>query len=80
MADQARHVVPLPDGSWGVRKPGAQRLSDKQPTQAAAVDRAREILTNVGGGQLRVHGTDGKIRKADTVPNGNDPFPPRDRT
>jgi hypothetical protein len=43
-----------------------------------AEDRARAILRNSGGGELITHGTDGKIRDSDTVPPGNDPFPPRD--
>ena len=30
--------------------------------------------------ELAVKGLDGRIRQKNTVPPGNDPFPPRDRT
>lgn len=30
------------------------------------------------GSLVRIHGTDGRIRDADTVPPGNDPHPPKD--
>ncbi|MEV5360559.1 DUF2188 domain-containing protein [Micrococcus luteus] len=73
----ARHVVPNEGGGWDVRKPGASRSSGHFDTQSAAVDRAREILRNDGGGELRTHGRDGRIRDSDTIPPGNDPFPPR---
>jgi hypothetical protein len=33
----------------------------------------------LGGGEVKIHGTDGKIRDSRTVPPGNDPFPPRDK-
>jgi hypothetical protein len=73
-----RNVVP--DGTdWKVTKPGADRASGVFPTQQAAIDRAREILTNDGGGELRIHGRDGRFRDSDTVAPGNDPNPPRDR-
>lgn len=31
-----------------------------------------------GGGEVRIHGRDGKIRDSDTVPPGRDPHPPKD--
>lgn len=76
--DNNRHVVPDPDGGWNVKKPGASRASSHHPTQADAIDRARQIVGNQGGGEVRIHGKDGRIRDSDTVPPGNDPFPPRD--
>jgi hypothetical protein len=56
-----------------VKKPGARRASAHLDTQAAAVVRARQILANDGGGELRIAGNDGSIRQADTIPPGNDP-------
>lgn len=47
-------------------------------TQAEAIGRARDIVTNAGGGEAVIHGRDGQIRDSDTVGGGNDPFPPRD--
>lgn len=75
----SRDVVPNPDGGWDVTKPGASRASAHTSTQAEAIDRAREIVHNAGGGEVRIHGRDGKIRDSDTVAPGNDPNPPRDK-
>jgi hypothetical protein len=72
-----RHVVPAKDGGWDVKAPGADRASGHFDTQKDAIDRAREIIHNAGGGELITHGTDGKIRDKDTVAPGNDPYPPR---
>lgn len=74
-----RHVNPSPEGGWDVNKPGADRSSGHFDTQAEAIQRAREILDRSGGGELTIHGRDGRIRDSDTVPPGNDPNPPRDR-
>jgi len=68
-----RHVVPNPDGGWDVTKPGASRASAHAATQAAAQDRAREIIHNQGGGEMLTHGMDGAIRAKDTIKPGNDP-------
>ena len=76
---KARHVTPRPDGGWNVKKPGASRASAQAPTQKEAMDRAREILRNNGGGELVIHNKKGKIRDSDTVPPGNDPYPPQDK-
>lgn len=76
---KGRDVVHNPDGGWDVEKPGADRASAHLDTQAKAIDRARQIIGNDGGGELRIHGRDGKIRDSDTIPPGNDPFPPRDK-
>lgn len=73
-----RHVVRNPDGGWDVKAPGASRASAHRETQAAAEQRAKEIVRNLGGGEVRIHGRDGRIRDSDTVAPGNDPNPPRD--
>lgn len=77
--NHGRDVVPTADGNWAVRAPNADRASGVFPRQADAIDRAREIIGNLGGGELRIHGRDGRIRDSDTVPKGNDPNRPRDR-
>lgn len=79
MSENNRHVVPNPEGGWDVIKPNAQRASSHHDTQQDAIDRGREIVHNAGGGELRIHGRDGKIRDSDTVPPGRDPYPPRDK-
>ena len=77
-SNERRHVVPGSGGGWDVTKPGSSRASAHTDTQAQAVDRARDIVTNAGGGEVIIHGRDGQIRDSDTVGRGNDPFPPRD--
>ena len=74
-----RHVVPNPDGGWDVKAPRADRASTHHDTQADAERRAKEIVRNQGGGEVRIHGRDGRIRDSDTVAPGKDPNPPRDR-
>lgn len=77
--DNRRHVVRNSDGGWDVKKPGASRASAHADTQKKAIDRAKDIVRNAGGGEVRVHGRDGKIRNSDTVAPGNDPFPQGDK-
>lgn len=79
MAPQRRHVVPNPEGGWDVKKPGAGRSSSHHDTQADAEARAKEILSNVGGGETVIHRRSGEIRDSDTVPPARDPNPPKDR-
>lgn len=76
--ENERHVVPNPNGGWDVTAPDASRASSHQETQAGAIDRARTIVGNAGGGEVIIHGRDGRIRDSDTVAPGNDPNPPRD--
>lgn len=76
---ERRHVVPNPKGGWDIKKPGSPRASKHTDTQKDAIDRAREIVRNQGGGEVRIHGRDGRIRDSDTIAPGNDPNPPRDK-
>jgi len=71
--DNARHVVPNANGGWDVKAPGSTRASAHTNTQADAINRGREIITNAGGGELNIHGKNGAIRAKDTIPKGNDP-------
>ncbi|UOZ10202.1 DUF2188 domain-containing protein [Amycolatopsis sp. WQ 127309] len=75
-----RDVVPNKQrGGWDVKAPGASRASSHHGTQADAIDRGRQVVHNAGGGELRIHGANGKIRDSDTIAPGNDPNPPKDR-
>jgi hypothetical protein len=78
MGKNDRYVTRHEDG-WAVRKPGADRISTQHDTQSEAESRAKEIVGNLGGGEVRIQGRDGKWRDSDTVPPGNDPNPPRDQ-
>ena len=40
---------------------------------------AERTVGNLGGGEVRIQGRDGRWRDSDTVPPGNDPNPPRDK-
>ena len=77
--DNRRHVVPNPKGGWDVVAPGADRASAHTETQAQAEQRAKQIVQNAGGGEVRIHGRNGRIRDSDTVAPGNDPHPPKDK-
>lgn len=79
MARQERHVVPNPRGGWDVVKPHAERASGHFNRQSDAEARAREIVRNIGGGEVVTHGRNNQIRDSDTVGGGNDPMPPRDK-
>lgn len=67
MGDNDRWVVEHPDGGWAVEKEDRQRVSDILRTQEEAVQRARAIIRNLGGGELIVKARDGHIRLKDTV-------------
>jgi hypothetical protein len=53
-----------------VEKENRERVSDVLPTQEQAVQRARIIIHNAGGGELIVKGRDGRIRLKDTIAPG----------
>lgn len=75
---QDRMVSQRADGSWQNKRNSASKASSVHDTQAAAVQAAKQMLMNQGGGELSIQGTNGRIRSKDTIPPGNDPFPPRD--
>jgi hypothetical protein len=73
-----RHVVR--DGkNWAVKKPGTATPVSRHRTQGAAEREANRQVGREGGGEVRIHGRDGRIRDSDTVPPGRDPNPPKDR-
>lgn len=75
MAD--RYVTKHPKG-WAVKAANASRASSVHRTQREAEVKAKSIVKNHGGGEVRIQGVDGKWRDSDTVAPGNDPNPPRD--
>ena len=68
-----QHVTPHPNG-WAVRGEGASKPSSVHDTQAAAIDRGRDIARNQES-ELLVHGRNGRIRARNSY--GNDPYPPK---
>lgn len=78
MPKNERYVTKHPDG-WAVRSSGGKRASSIHRTQREAEKSAKQIVSNLGGGEVRIQGRDGKWRDSDTVVPGNDPNPPRDK-
>ena len=63
-----RMVVYGGDGVWKVIEPGCRRASAREDSREEAEDRGREILRNLGGGELRVCGPDGVVEAVHVVP------------
>lgn len=76
---QDRTISRRSDGNWENKRNDSDRASSLHKTQKEAVDAARGMLHNQGGGELTTKGTDGKIRSKDTIAPGNDPHPPKDK-
>jgi hypothetical protein len=65
-------------GKWNIQKEGGSRSSGSSNTQREAEQKAKTYAGNSGGGEVRIHGLDGKIRDSDTVAPGNDPKSSKD--
>lgn len=65
--DSDRYVQPRPEGGWEVVKEDHDRASAVTRTKAEAVDRAREIVRNDGGGEIRIKNLQNKLIDSDTV-------------
>ncbi|MFA5837332.1 MAG: DUF2188 domain-containing protein [Bellilinea sp.] len=76
MSGKNQHVVPAPNGNWGVRGEGNSKITKETSTQAQAIEVAREIAKNQGS-EVVIHGKDGTIRDKDSY--GKDPCPPQDK-
>ncbi len=76
--DQDRMVYKRADGNWANKRNDAGKASSLHATQQEAVEAAKEMLENQGGGELSTKGLNGQIRSKDTIAPGNDPFPPKD--
>ena len=72
------HVTKRPDGDWQYKLPGAKRASGVTDTQSESEIAAKDIARRNGGGEITIHGLDGRIRDRDTIPPANDPHPPKD--
>lgn len=66
--DTDRYVVPNSErGGWDVVKEGHDRASAHTDTKKEAVDRARDIVGNLGGGEIRIADRHGTLIDSDTV-------------
>jgi len=76
--ERDRMVYKNAEGNWANKRNDAGRASSVHSTQKEAIDTAREMLNNQGGGELTTKGVNGRIRSKDTIAPGNDPCPPKD--
>ena len=60
------HVVRNDEGEWGPLREGAKRISNYANTQSEAELEAKRLAANSGGGEVRIHGLDGKKSDSDT--------------
>jgi hypothetical protein len=68
-----RYVVPNRErGGWDVIKENHERASAHTPTKKEAIDRAREIVQNQGGGEIRIQNQEGKFIDSDTIKAGRE--------
>lgn len=64
--DNDRYVVRRPEG-WAVVKEDHERASAVTGTQQKAINRAKEITGNLGGGEVVVQNRQGKFREGERV-------------
>ena len=72
MAD-ADYSVFKDGDEWVAKRDGASRASSRSDTQAQAYDDARRFSHNAGGGDVSIHGVDGRIREKNTIDPAKDP-------
>jgi hypothetical protein len=70
--DSDRYVQPRPEGGWEVVKERHERASAVADRKADAVKRAREIVSNLGGGEVRIKNLDTKFHDSDTQGRTNE--------
>ena len=78
--DNDRYVQPNKErGGWDVVKEEHDQASVHTDTKEEAINRAREIVSNEGGGELRIKNEQGQLIDSDTIAPGNE-SPQRDTT
>jgi hypothetical protein len=59
-------------GGWDVVKEDHERASVHTDTKAEAINRARTIVRNQGGGELRIKNQQGHLIDSDTIKPGRE--------
>ena len=72
MGKNDRTVSRRQTGEWANKKDGASKAAGLHKTQQAAINEARKMLENSGGGELKVKNEQGKIRSKDTIEPGHE--------
>ena len=70
--DNDRYVVPSEEGGWDVIKEKHQRASAHLRTKREAINRARQIVANAGGGEVRIQNQQGQFIDSDTIKPGHE--------
>lgn len=78
MSSNDRFVVKQGD-DWAVKKAGVAKPESTHSRQSDAEKQAKATVRDLGGGEVRIQGRDGRWRDSDTVAPARDPFPPRDK-
>lgn len=73
------HVSGNRSSGYQVKREGAQRPSGHFDTKSEAEHSAKDKANASGGGEVRLHGADGRITDSDTVKPAKDPCPPKDK-
>jgi Uncharacterized protein conserved in bacteria (DUF2188) len=69
--DNDRYVQPnKARGGWDVVKELHKQASAHTETKEQAIDRARQIIRNLGGGELRIKNERGQLIESNTVRAG----------
>ena len=69
--DNDRYVQPNNErGGWDIVKELHTRASAHTETKEQAIDRARKIIRNLGGGELRIKNERGQLIESNTVRPG----------
>jgi len=74
MSRKVYHVTPGGDGDWKVKREQTDRADSVHENKQDAIDRARELATSGGLGQVVIHDREGKIQSERSY--GRDPYPP----
>ncbi|WP_211979087.1 DUF2188 domain-containing protein [Brevibacterium sp. W7.2] len=73
MSTNGNYAVVKRGDQWAAIGLGNSRASSVHDTQSDAYIAARGYSANNGGGEVQIHGLDGRIRDKNTIPPGNDP-------
>jgi hypothetical protein len=58
---QNLHVMRTADADWVVHRPCRDQVLSRHDSERSAVAAARQQLISVGGGELVIHGDDGRV-------------------
>lgn len=77
MANKKADITQRPDGKWQSKVQGNEKASFVTDTQKEAYAKQRDSFAKGSGGEISVHGKDGKIREKNTISPMKDHFPPK---